>query len=300
MPVENIEIPKHYRTQYKDNVEHLLNNEGSILRPHVMEQPIEGERASIVDQYGVRRGREDTERNGDTPTGTTPRDRRWIFPRTFDWGELLDRKDKLRTVLDPTQPIVTGAAWGLGENIDYDLIIPAFFGDAKVGKEAETIEQFDTANFQVGVQTGSSPAADVGMNKKKIQVARKLLRKAKNKFKREKPVLAITAEQEDNLLDELQLTSADFVSGRPIETGELGRILGVQLVMIEDLEVDSNGFRRCPMWLPSGIQLGIEEEIFIEIERRGDKKFNVQVYAALTMGATRTQQGKVVEILCKE
>lgn len=298
-----IQIPKHYRTQFLSNVAHLLNNEGSLLRRHVTEMSVQGEKASIVDQYGVRRGRKDTERYGDTPIMSTPRDRRWVHPETYDWGDLIDNKDRLKQVLDPTSPLVQGCAWGLGENIDYDMIIPAFFGDARIGKTGENTEAFDTSGQVVGVQVQSPAAAtDVGMNVKKLQTARKILRQRKVKLQREQICVAMTAQQEDDLFDDVKAIHHDYIAmmPRPLEKGMLPGLFQMTFEIIEDLETDENNHRRCPVWVKSGLVLGIDQDIDIQIAPDPGKKFNVRIYGAVTGAATRTEQGRVVEIKCKE
>lgn len=291
-------IPIHYRTTYADNMEMLLSNEGSILRGTFEEQPVDGEGRSIVDQYGTTRGRRDDERYGDSPHMEVERARRWIFAETWDWGTLVERKDKLKQVLDPTSALVKSGVDGLGENLDYDIMIPAFFGPAYVGKTGTEIEQFDTVNNVVPVtlQPDGSTSAPTGMSVKKIQAGRKILRRNKVKLEREEIYLALTAEQEDELFDDTKAINGDFISGRPLEKGDLPRLFRCNFVYIEDLEVDSNGYRRNPMWAKSGMVLGMQEELMTNIAPRPDKKFMPYVYAAFTAGATRKEQGKVVEI----
>lgn len=298
MAAADQDIPVHYRTTYKMNVQHLLNNEGSILRPWITEQAVDGDKPQIIDQYGVTRGQPQTDRYGDTPVNRTPRDRRWVFPRTFDWGDIIDKKDKIKTVLDPTSPIVTGAAWGLGENIDYDMILPNFFAPAKKGQEAEIIETFDDSKFSVAADVRDAGSGNTGLNVKKVKRGRQILRKYKNKLQRENPIMAITAEDEDWLLEDMKAIHGDYIRGRPLESGDLPNLLKTQFVIIEDIPTDpSTGLRMNPMWVRSGMTLGIADDITVEMAKNPGKRFNMQIYADVTGSATRNEAGKVIKIL---
>lgn len=288
----DVEIPKHYRTTFATNVELLLSNGGSILRPHVMEMPITGEKATVVDQFGTVRGVEDTDRYGDTPVMTVPRDRRWVFPRKQHWGTVIEEFDKLKTVLDPTSMIVKGAGEGLGENLDYDVILPAFFGDARVGGGGENTESFDSVNSVVA-------HGGTGMTVAKIQAAHKKFRQAKVKLTMERPKLAMTAQQEDELFNDVKAIHGDYIQGRPLEKGMLPSLFNFDFVYLEDLPKVGN-VRRCPAWVPSGLVLGMEKTITSFLERSPGKKYNYVPYLYFVAGATRTQQGKVLEIQCQE
>ena len=41
-------------------------------------------------------------------------------------------------------------------------------------------------------------------------------------------------------------------------------------------------------------------DIFVKVGERSDKKWNVQIYAAESVGCTRLEEEKVVEVLCLE
>lgn len=291
-------IPVHYQPTFASNMEMLLSNEGSILRGTMDEQAVDGEGRSIVDQFGTTRGRKDTERYGDSPQMEVERARRWLYADTFDWGTLIDRKDKLKQVLDPTSALMKSATDGLGENLDYDVILPAFFGTAYVGKQGTETEAFDSANLTVpvGLKSDGTVSGTQGMNVKKLQAARKILRSKKVRLEREEVYVALTAQQEDELFDDAKAIHGDYINGRPLEKGMLPRLFQMNFVYLEDLLLDDDGYRRVPVWVKSGMCLGMQEELMTNIAPRPDKKFMPYVYAAFTAGATRKEQGKVVEI----
>ena len=48
----------------------------------------------------------------------------------------------------------------------------------------------------------------------------------------------------------------------------------------------------------SGVQLGIGADIKASIAPRADKSFSTYIYYAMTLGATRLEEKKIVEIAC--
>jgi hypothetical protein len=66
----------------------------------------------------------------------------------------------------------------------------------------------------------------------------------------------------------------------------------------ERLPVDVSTHRRVIAWAKSGLHLGMWNDINTKISERADKSYASQVYVKGTFGATRTEEKKVVEILC--
>jgi hypothetical protein len=49
-----------------------------------------------------------------------------------------------------------------------------------------------------------------------------------------------------------------------------------------------------------GILLSMAKDVTVRIDPRPDKSYATQVYACMSLGATRMEEEKVVEILCVE
>jgi hypothetical protein len=62
----------------------------------------------------------------------------------------------------------------------------------------------------------------------------------------------------------------------------------------------TSGNRLIPVWLKSGMYLGMWKDIQAEITKRADKSYATQVYLAMTLGATRTQLGKQIRVNCDD
>ncbi|MCB2012421.1 MAG: hypothetical protein KDF64_17850, partial [Geminicoccaceae bacterium] len=69
-----------------------------------------GKAAKAVEQVGPVTARKRTTRHADTPLISTPADARWVFPVDYEWGDLIDDEDKLRTLIDPQSPYAQNGA----------------------------------------------------------------------------------------------------------------------------------------------------------------------------------------------
>jgi hypothetical protein len=76
--------------------------------------------------------------------------------------------------------------------------------------------------------------------------------------------------------------------------------MGFKFKRLERLLVDANAYRRVIAWTRSGLKLGIGQDVKADIAPRPDKRFSMYAYFCMSIGATRMQEKKVVEIKCLE
>jgi hypothetical protein len=284
-------------------VEHLLQQKGSKLRGAVAQGGYSGEGARYIEQVGkVDRAAKNMARLSDTPIMDVPATNRWIYPNTFDWATLIDSKDRLFMLIDPTGPYAEAAAFEMGRQIDNE-IVRGMFDVARTGKNAGTAVAFPSTNI-VDKDVGG---AGSGMNVAKLRAAKKILLKNQVDIN-EQMFCAITAEQWDNLMADAQTVSLDYNTRPVLVDGNITSFMGVNFIPIElsglddgdTWTLDSEGNRLCPLWVKSGVHFGTWRDISTKIEPRPDKRYATQIYTEGVFGATRTQEGKVVAIACVE
>jgi hypothetical protein len=112
--------------------------------------------------------------------------------------------------------------------------------------------------------------------------------------------IAVSPKQITNLLDDPEVTSADYNTVRALVKGELDTYVGFKFVTTNRLGLDGSGDRRCFAWAMDGIKLAVGKEPTARIDERADKSYATQVYYCMSVGATRMEEAKVVEILCDE
>jgi len=289
-------ITTHFVQQYTTNVQLLLQQKGSKLRNTVTVGSYTGKAAKAIEQVGPVTAQKRTIRHGDTPLISTPADARWVFPVDYEWADLIDDQDKLRMLIDPTSSYSQNGAYALGRAMD-DEIISAFFADAKTGENGSTTTVFG-ADQDVVVGTGSTGAT--GLNISKLREAKKILMQNEVDIDNDPLFCIITAQQHDDLLNEAQAISLDYNTRPVLVDGKITAFMGFNFVHTERLPLNSSSQRRVPAFAKSGMHLGMFNDINTMISERADKGYATQVYVKGTFGATRTEEGKVVEIVCAE
>tara|TARA_Y100000310_G_scaffold277619_1_gene295488 strand:+ start:1914 stop:2780 length:867 start_codon:yes stop_codon:yes gene_type:complete len=275
---------------YKSTVELLLQQRGSRFRGMVMEDHYHGKSGAAVNQIGAVTAQKRTTRHADTPLIETPHDRRWVFPSDYEWADLIDDQDKLRTIADPTSPYAINGAMSLGRAMD-DLIITAATGDSLTGEDGST-----TTSFPAG-QTAATTAG--GLTVAKLREAMQLFIAAEVNVDVEPMFCAIGAQQHDDLLGETQAVSLDFTNKPVLVDGRIKAFMGFNFLDSQRLAL-SGSDRTVVCWAKSGLHLGIWDDIDVEVGPRPDKSYSTQVYVKGTFGATRVEEEKVVAITCSE
>lgn len=279
--------------QYTTNVELLLQQRGSKLAESVMSGSYTGKAAKAVEQIGAVAAQKRTSRHADTPLINTPHDARWVYPTDYEWADLIDDQDKLRMLIDPQSSYAQNGAFALGRAKD-DEIIKAFFGTAQTGENGSTATAFDTANQQIA-------ASSTGLTVSKLREAREILLSNEVDPSFDAIYVAVTAKQLTDLLEDPQVTNGgDYNIVKPLVTGEIDTYMGFKFIHCERLGVDGSSNRRIPVYAKSGMHMGMWNDINTQISTRDDKSYSTQVYVKGTFGATRTEEGKVVEVLCSE
>lgn len=276
--------------QYTTNVALLLQQRGSKLRECVTMGSYTGKAAKAVEQIGAVTAQARTSRHADTPLISTPHDARWVFPTDYEWADMIDDQDKLRMLIDPTSPYAVNGAYAIGRAMD-DIIIAAALGTSMTGENGSTSTVFDTTNQRIAV-------GGTGLTVAKLRQARRILMANEVDVSADPLYIAVTAQQLDNLLGTTEVTSSDYNTVKTLVSGDINTFLGFKFIQVERLGVDGSGDRRCIAWAKSGLHIGMWNDITTKISERADKSYATQVYVKGTFGATRTEEKKVVEIIC--
>ncbi|MCA3186950.1 MAG: hypothetical protein INH13_25695 [Cupriavidus sp.] len=297
------QVATHFIQQYTTNVSMLLQQQGGKLTPYVNSGSYTGIGAQVVQQIGVVAPTENLGRLQDTPLMDVPTAQRWVFPTDWDWGTLIDDQDKLRLLLDPTSPYTQAGVISMRRAQD-ETILRAFYAASATGTNGGSTTAFDS-NQIVGVNTGGTNS---GLNVAKLRAARRLLLAAGADLDSEQPVCAITAQDHDQLLNEVQVQSMEFNTKPVLVDGKVTEFMGFRFIIVEFTSTDYSGTTRAamlsgsnrlvPVWLPSGMHLGNWKGLSVQIAPRPDKRFATQVYMTQTLGATRLEEKRVVQIVC--
>lgn len=298
----SINIPTFYVEQFSTNLALLLQQKGSRLRPAMTEGSYVGSQASPVDQIGQIAAQPVTNRFAPMGRVDAPLDRRWVFPSDYDLPQLIDSFDKLRLIVDPESAYSQNAMYAMGRAFD-DTILTAMFGAAKTGNNGGTTTNFLAANV-VNVATGSTAAAS--LNIPKLRAAKKLLMSYEVDLDSDPIFCAVTAKENDALLNEIQVVNAQYAGAftPTVVNGKVQSCLGINFIHTERIQTgtdDASGTSNAiPVWAKSGMHFGMWGGLNADVSQRKDiQGLPYQVYVKATFGATRIEEKKTIKVWCR-
>tara|TARA_R110002073_G_scaffold217537_1_gene377598 strand:- start:533 stop:1396 length:864 start_codon:yes stop_codon:yes gene_type:complete len=274
--------------QYSANVQMLSQQMGSRLRDAVRVENIVGKNA-FFDQVGSATAQLRTSRHADTPQIDTPHARRRVSLADYEYADLIDDQDKVRMLIDPTSAYAMASAAAMGRAMD-DVLITAALGTSYTGETGSTSTAFDSDNQ---IAHGSAD-----MSIAKLIEAKKILDLADVDPSIPR-YIAVGPNQIEALLGTTSVTSSDFNTVKALVQGDVDTFMGFKFIVTNRLSVASD-IRSCFAWAEDGLALGIGKDINARIDERADKGYATQVYYCMSVGATRMEESKVVQIDCDE
>lgn len=286
----SVEITTAFVKQFGRNIDFLVQQKGSRLRPAVrVETGVVGTKA-YFDQIGATEAQLKTSRHGDTPLIDTPHARRQVTMYDYEVADLIDDADQIKTLIDPTNGYAQSMKWALQRKMDYRVIIEAL-GTAYTGEEGGTSVALPSAQQ---IAHGSA-----GLTISKLREAKEILDEAE--VDEEEPrFILVKAAQVTDLLETTEATSADYNTVKALVQGEIDTFMGFKFIRSNQVQADGSGYRKVFAWAQNGLLLAIGADIKGRIDERADKSYSTQVFASMSIGATRMEEEKIVQILCSE
>jgi hypothetical protein len=271
--------------QYSNNVQMLSQQKGSLLRGAVDVETVVGKNA-FFDQVGVATAQKRLTRHADTPQIDTPHARRRVSLVDYEYADLIDNQDKVRTLIDPTSSYAMAAAYALGRSMD-DEIIAAVSGTAYTGETGSTATALPSA--QKITEAGSD-----GLTIAKLRNTKEILDSG-NVDPSIPRYIVVGPKQISDLLGTTQVTSSDFNTVKALANGEINTFLGFNFIVSNRLS--KTGSKRLNLaFAMDGVKLAIGQDIMTRIDERSDKGYATQVYVCQSIGATRMEESKIVTI----
>ena len=279
--------------QYSNNVQMLSQQMGSRLRVAVDVESITGKNA-YFDQVGSTTAQIRTSRHSNTPQIDTPHSRRRVSLADYEWADLIDDADKVRMLIDPTSSYAKAAAAAMGRSMD-DVIITALGGTAYSGETGGTsVALPSTQKFATSNQSDGLTVAKLLDAKKKMDLA-----DVDPSIPR---YVVCGATQISDLLNTTEVKSSDFNTVKALAQGQVDSFLGFKFIMSNRLSFDASNTddRLVFAFTKDAIKLAIGKDVTARISERDDKSYSTQVYYCMSIGATRMEEEKVVQIPCHE
>ncbi len=281
-------IKEAFVQSFRSNVLHLSQQKGSRLRVGCrLEDDVVGQK-HFFERLAPTAATKRQSRHADTPLIAQEHSRRMVTLPYFDWADLVDDPDKLKTIINADSEYAINASNAMGRAID-DEIVAALGGNAYSGPEGAT---------PVALPAGQKIAhgtADLTLDK--VIEAKKILDKAE--VDDEDRFIAVTADQIEAMLGTTEITSSDFNTVKALVQGDIQTFLGFTWIRTQRL-IRTGDIRYCYAWARRGMGLAMAREVVTKIEPRIDKNYSVQVYLCMSGSSTRIEDETVVEIACDE
>ena len=287
------EVNKAFAQKFRDTFIHLVQQKGSRLRDFVRVNTDVVGKYDHFDRIGSTSAQKITSRHSDTPLISTPHSRRRVSMDDYNWADLIDKADKVRMLADPSSDYMKAGVWAMGRQMD-DIIIAAMSGNAV------SIDEDDaSSNVALPAAQKIAVSGTTDMNLTKLRQAKKIL-DASDVDPDLPRHIVMKSNQFFDLLNDEQITSADYNTVRALVAGEIDTYMGFKFHRSERLATDGSGDTLCLAWIPDGIGLSMGMDVKTEISERSDKNYSTQVYAQMCLGAVRIEDEKVVEIACTD
>jgi len=306
------EVTVAFVKQFNANTIHLSQQRASRLVPNTRNET-QASKAQFFERIGLVTATKRVSRHQDTVQIDTPHSRRQVTLSDFDHSDLVDEADKIRLLIDPASEYAKSFEMAFGRAMD-DVLIEAASGDAFGGEEGTIAVPLGDAQKLVSL-TGTA------LGFLNVQA----LRRIGTKFdtaevdEADPRFCAYNAIQRESLLGQTEVTSSDFNVVKALVQGDIDTFVGLKFIRIQRLllqasallfddvtgqvggnqNVDSINATKVLAWSKMGLLFSRGKDMMTRITERNDKSHSTQVFTNMTIGATRMEEPKVIEIHCK-
>ena len=286
------QINKAFETSFSDNVIHLASQKTSKLAGAVRMEQVNDAKQFFFDRMDTVSMVQSISRHEDTPLTEVPFSRRRVTFNTYRAVDLIDNPDRVKMAKDPTSPTMKQLMAAMNRQKD-DVIIAAALGSAYSVNSSDTASAVSLPSGQQIADSGS----DLTLGKL-LEAKKKLL--SNDVDPAEEPMYIVCGpDQLEALLNVTTNTSVDYNSVRALMNAGLDTWAGFKFIISNRLAKSGN-IRSCFAWAKSGLGLAMNGTPNIRISERSDKNYSTQVFVECSMGATRIEDEKVVQIDCDE
>lgn len=297
-------ITDEHKLTYQRNVALVVQQMRSLFESAFSYQSnLAGKRAQILDLIGKAKTNKNGSRGGDTPNIDVPTEPVWCKPDQYDTGYLFEKEDIIKALTDFQSPFVQSFGAAMARDPDIGTFAPALFGTRLIGEDGTTSQAWDSTNKVVTVGVGYSTTDDTtatGMNVKKIIRGLRLWQALKVDIQMEDKWMALDAQGVEELYRDITYINKDYRDKAVLEGKQVREILDVKIIPYEDLPDYDGSTRTAAMWCKSGMHWGEFSPLEITIGPNIAKKNRTQLYMEKWVGATRSEDAKVLKVLNKK
>ena len=302
-----------YVRQYRDMIEHELQQKGSVLRGVFNLESVTSSLETWFPKIGTVSSYEVTGRNQDIDLSDQTNERRGLTPQLIESSTQIDAFDLARYSRSPQPELVEAMARELGRQIDV-VVMTALAGSALRQLDGSASNATFDSNNTIAVSTntfgmessaGTLLTGDTGLHEGKILNAINKLQASYALQPGDRPVVIAPAIQLTGLKSRAFKGSnaALFHSAPdvniPMADKALSGFLGCEYIQYQNTGVDASSDQYVYIVLPQALKLAIYEDLTFRTKVREEKKGNPTLMKAnMTVGAVRMWEEAVVRVLC--
>lgn len=295
------QIPQYFTTEFTSNWEHLLQQKVSKLRDFVSVESVRGKEKTFNQMAAVEMTKI-TSRASDTTITDVALAKRWLRPYPYEHATLFDEWDAeyLGEVSLPQSETISNHAMAYMRTCDKEVIAAAL-GIAYTGETGVTPTALPSGQKVAVDYVESGVAANSGLTIAKLRQAAYLLNEAEVDDS-DPRIMVVSAKQIQDLLRTTEVTSADFNTVKALVQGDIDTFMGFKFRRVASSLLPYNsgtGVRTCFAYVRSGIKLA-DAGRKVHVDIRADKSHALQIRTVASLGATRMEEKKVVEVAADE
>lgn len=281
-----ITIDKVYIQTFERNVRHLAQQADTRLRRFVTEKATDGQKHNW-ERLGSGEASLKAAARVATPTSDLPWSRRVSLAQTYHMGETVEQEDVVQMLIDPNSNVSAAIANGMKRKID-DILIAAATGIALNGDG--TTSAFPAGQV-VGDGTGVISIDNI------LEVQEKFYKNDIDPD--ESKVMVISPTVQRKLMSLMEVTSGDYQNSKALATGMLPNWMGFDWVVSNRLLVPAAGQISCLAFTKRALGFQVNRDITAKVAEDPSLSFAWRIYAAMTMGAVRTEDEQIVHLKVK-
>ncbi len=281
-----ITIDKVYIQTFERNVRHRAQQSETRLRRFVTEKATDGQKHNW-ERLGAGEASLKASARVATPTSDLPWSRRVSLAQTYHMGETVEQEDVVQMLVDPNSNVSMAIANGMKRKVD-DILIAAATGTALNGDGS-------TSAFPAGQLVGDGTTV---ITIDAVLAVQELF--YKNDIDPDEPkVMVINPTVQRKLMSLMEVTSGDYQNSKALATGMLPNWMGFDWVVSNRLLVPSAGQISCLAFTKRALGFQVNRDITAKVAEDPSLSFAWRLYAAMTMGAVRTEDEHIVHLKLK-
>lgn len=256
---------------------------------------LNGKQMQVTDIIGAIEARLDAPEGGDTPDLEGTHEPVWMRPRRIDWGKVITKEDQIKALTDYKSEYIQTGVNGVVRKKNI-ILAAALFGPRLIGNEVPVSTAWAGRTVPVDLETPGTPTR---MSVRKILNAIRLMETDDIVADEEMMTLALDPKENEELYQDIQFTSRDYRDSAKYDQKRVTEILGIPILTTKRIADFDGATSTAALYCKSGMWWGPATPLEINVKQNVAKQYREHPYVEQWLGATRSEDARVVKILNK-